>query len=411
MNIYSDKLFEKYINCDFYYELSPEEKTESAYLLFNNKNADEERFTAPGKKFVLVSEESALSSWISLFGYENNEEDVKKHYNKLKDILSVLSINDDDNTEELFVWVNNLTREKIYYMALRIFDMLQPLISQYPLLAFIYSICYKLLSHCLLLLDNGKVKRDSDYDFISILVTQLFDSINYFEEVYIATRNYSNAVFMAENKPGAKLSPKTVSFIYDQFCEESGTINYAKRPILRFSSPTITFKEKYGLPSSDSWIAYFRSQKNALILDKDSYTLPIFSIEDLGKKGINYLLESDSVLRFCKLCGKAFRAKYTTSQEYCTRLYSDTKAPCNEYASRKSYKEKLFKHPVHQEYTKAYNKVYGRIRRGKLPQDTPLLAQLKELRDEYLDKYESTHRKERERVWKEYIRKNKELLS
>ena len=92
-------------------------------------------------------------------------------------------------------------------------------------------------------------------------------------------------------------------------------------------------------------------------------------------------------------------------------MYSDTKAPCNEYASRKSYKEKLFKHPVHQEYTKAYNKVYGRIRRGKLPQDTPLLAQLKELRDEYLDKYESTHRKERERVWKEYIRKNKELLS
>ena len=150
-------------------------------------------------------------------------------------------------------------------MALRIFDMLQPLISQYPLLAFIYSICYKLLSHCLLLLDNGKVKSDSDYDFISILVTQLFDSINYFEEVYIATRNYSNAVFMTENKPGAKLSPKTVSFIYDQFCEESGTINYAKRPILRFSSPTITFKEKYGLPSSDSWIAYFRSQKNALI--------------------------------------------------------------------------------------------------------------------------------------------------
>ena len=411
MNIYSDKLFEKYINCDFYYELSPEEKTESAYLLFNNKYADDEGFTAPEKKYVLVSEESALSSWISLFGYANNEEDVKQCYAKLKDILSVLSINNDDDNQELIAWVNNLTKEKITNMALQTFDILQPLISQYPLLAFIYSTCYRLLSHCLLLLDNDKVKSDSDYDFISILVTHVFDSINYFEEVYIATRNYSNAVFMTENKPGAKLSPKTVSFIYDQFCEESGTINYAKRPILSFSSPTIAYREKYGKPTPGSWKSYFKSHKNALTLDKDYYTLPIISVEDLAKKGVDFLLESESVLRICKLCGKAFRAKYTTSQEYCTRLYSDTKAPCNEYASRKSYKEKLFKHPVHQEYTKAYNKVYGRIRRGKLPQDTPLLAQLKELRDEYLDKYESTHRKERERVWKEYIRKNKELLS
>ena len=411
MNIYSDKLFEKYINCDFYYELSPEEKTESAYLLFNNKYADDEGFTALEKKYVLVSEESALSSWISLFGYANNEEDVKQCYAKLKDILSVLSINNDDDNQELIAWVNNLTKEKITNMALQTFDILQPLISQYPLLAFIYSTCYRLLSHCLLLLDNDKVKSDSDYDFISILVTHVFDSINYFEEVYIATRNYSNAVFMTENKPGAKLSPKTVSFIYDQFCEESGTINYAKRPILSFSSPTIAYREKYGKPTPGSWKSYFISHKNALTLDKDYYTLPIISVEDLAKKGFDFLLESESVLRICKLCGKAFRAKYTTSQEYCTRLYSDTKAPCNEYASRKSYKEKLFKHPVHQEYTKAYNKVYGRIRRGKLPQDTPLLAQLKELRDEYLDKYESTHRKERERVWKEYIRKNKELLS
>ena len=213
MNIYSDKLFEKYINCDFYYELSPEEKTESAYLLFNNKYADDEGFTALEKKYVLVSEESALSSWISLFGYANNEEDVKQCYAKLKDILSVLSINNDDDNQELIAWVNNLTKEKITNMALQTFDILQPLISQYPLLAFIYSTCYRLLSHCLLLLDNDKVKSDSDYDFISILVTHVFDSINYFEEVYIATRNYSNAVFMTENKPGAKLSPKTVSFI------------------------------------------------------------------------------------------------------------------------------------------------------------------------------------------------------
>jgi len=30
--------------------------------------------------------------------------------------------------------------------------------------------------------------------------------------------------------------------------------------------------------------------------------------------------------------------------------------------------------------------------------------------DEYTEKYENTHKKDREAVWKEYIQKNKELL-
>jgi hypothetical protein len=74
------------------------------------------------------------------------------------------------------------------------------------------------------------------------------------------------------------------------------------------------------------------------------------------------------------------------------------------------YKEKLFKHPIHQEFTKSYNKLYGRIRRGKVPSDSPLMDELKRLHDEYTEKYENTHTKDREVVWKEYIQKNKDLL-
>ena len=102
--------------------------------------------------------------------------------------------------------------------------------------------------------------------------------------------------------------------------------------------------------------------------------------------------------------------KYTSNQEYCTRIYRDTSTTCNEYASQKSYKEKLFSHPIHTEFTKSYNRLYARIRRGKLPTDTPLMDQLKALHDEYTEKYENTHQKDRETIWKEYIEKNKELL-
>ena len=39
----------------------------------------------------------------------------------------------------------------------------------------------------------------------------------------------------------------------------------------------------------------------------------------------------------------------------------------SEVGIRKTYKEKLFQHPIHQEFMKSYNKLYGRIRRGKIP--------------------------------------------
>ena len=40
----------------------------------------------------------------------------------------------------------------------------------------------------------------------------------------------------------------------------------------------------------------------------------------------------------------------------------------------------------------------------------PLMDQLKALHDEYTEKYENTHQKDWEAIWKEYIEKNKELL-
>ena len=66
--------------------------------------------------------------------------------------------------------------------------------------------------------------------------------------------------------------------------------------------------------------------------------------------------------------------------------------------------------PINTEYTKSYNKLYARIRRKKLPPDTPLKEELLKLCNEYMEHYEHTHQKDREVVWKEYIKKNKELL-
>lgn len=46
----------------------------------------------------------------------------------------------------------------------------------------------------------------------------------------------------------------------------------------------------------------------------------------------------------------------------------------------------MFENPINSEYTKAYNKLYARIRRKKLPADTPLKDELIRLRNEYIQK-------------------------
>lgn len=125
--------------------------------------------------------------------------------------------------------------------------------------------------------------------------------------------------------------------------------------------------------------------------------------------GIDQMIDQELTLKKCQNCGGYFCVKYTSIQEYCNRSFSNA-STCSEYASRKSYKDRLFENPINTEYTKSYNKLYARIRRKKLSADTPLKDEFLRLRNEYMERYEHTSKKDREAVWKEYIQKNKELL-
>ena len=63
------------------------------------------------------------------------------------------------------------------------------------------------------------------------------------------------------------------------------------------------------------------------------------------------------------------------------------------------------------EYIKAYNRLYGRIRRKTVPANTMLADKLKDLRDEYYEKYDTAEADVQESILQEFIRKNDELLS
>lgn len=128
------------------------------------------------------------------------------------------------------------------------------------------------------------------------------------------------------------------------------------------------------------------------------------------EKPVQIFTKHQMVSQKCKLCNGYFQTKHSSEQMYCGRIYKNTSATYNEVRVRNTYKEKLLQHPIHQEFTKPYNKPYGQIQRGRIPNNTPLIYELKRLHDEYTKKYEYTHKKGRKAVWKEYIQKNKELL-
>ena len=157
------------------------------------------------------------------------------------------------------------------------------------------------------------------------------------------------------------------------------------------------------------WSSYFDLFSEKL-LDTDTQDYHITSFSQFLHIGLSIMMSGEIVIRKCKLCNGYFQTKHSSDQMYCSRIYKNTSATCSEVGVRKTYKEKLFQHPIHQEFTKSYNKLYGRIRRGKVPNNTPLMDELKKLHDEYTEKYENTHKKDRETVWKEYIQKNNELL-
>lgn len=407
MNIFDVSIIDEFESCSLFYIMSPETHTESIYLYFEHMDEYEDDVI---KHHYLVEKAPILSNWLTIFGYEKNEDEIFKTFKSLKNLLTIIPFEKYRSKESIRKYISTLTEDVISDQIASVWGIIKPVMEKYPLLAFIYTDYHNIFS---LIKDATQYTEDYlfDIDEITSSFRKTSERILKLELLYKTTRSYCTDVFKTENSLGGTVSPQTVDYIYREYCNEADKIYYKMQPVLSSTGRIGTFRDIEGGPISLTWAEYYDFHKNSSAFDEDGTTNDIiFSLEDIAYLGISYLLESESVLRTCKLCGKEFQTKYTSTREYCTRLYGKTKAACNEYASRKSYKEKLFQHPIHQEFTKAYNRLYGRIRRGKIPEDTPLMGQLKALHDEYYKKYESAGDKKRPSVLEEYVKKNQEIV-
>ena len=80
--------------------------------------------------------------------------------------------------------------------------------------------------------------------------------------------------------------------------------------------------------------------------------------------------------------------------------------------SKKIYKKKQAENPLYQVFTTYYNRIYGRIRRGSLDNDTTLLNDIKLLHQEFSSKYDTSNDSEsKEKIIESFIIEADKLLS
>ena len=327
-------------------------------------------------------------------------------FEKLKSVLPLLGIDCPFDKETFNLYCCENIPKDIETSAGQIMPILQSCFEEHPALSYLYPLFHMVMRSC-----YQQAGKSADAELLQT-AKLLSEEVNNLETLYTQARDYLDEVIVAPSKQGLQLPSSAIAEIYHSYC-----LYASKQDFQSDALSTMELKNNFlsdiraqkDSCNTQNWTEYLNHASN-LITDNAIGKYPITSFKQFLCIGIRLLLEDELVIKKCRLCNGYFRVKYTSNQEYCTRIYRDTSTTCNEYASRKSYKEKLFSHPIHTEFTKSYNRLYARIRRGKLPADTPLMDQLKALHDEYTEKYENTHQKDREAVWKEYIEKNKELL-
>ena len=401
MNIYTEKFIaERHFITGVTYQTDRSKHSESVVLNI------QEGSSGKGRKHYFSHNAAMYSAWMQILDY--GMPDDRKTPDILLDLenttRSEFSIPKRPTERLIAAYLDGMSAASYAEIAGGILKALEQAITARPVLGYLYPVYYDILC-TMRLYAKKKMKLDRCVPILFAAYRILDQELNGFASVYKNARVYCDAVFLTANQPSDSHLPADIAQVYHSYCLDNNHADFHADSLsaMTLQPSSLDFTDITGWPD---YLNHFL-QESAGGKKKE---VPITSFAQFLHIGIDRMLETESVLRVCKLCGGYFRIRYSVTQEYCTRLYGKTKATCNEYASRKSYKDRLFQHPIHTEFTKSYNRLYGRIRRGKLPEDTPLMDELKALHDEYHEKYENTHRQEREAVWREYMAKNKELL-
>ena len=405
MNLYSiNTIKQELLFSPLVYRIKKSDYSESLILTYNDidNNPHQE---------ALGTNRSILSNWLEILDYDTEtKENLDKTFDLLLSSIGLFGIKPDIQKDKFINKIDNFIKDfdsKTFSdVASSVLDILKECFDPHPVLAYLYPHYYALL-HSLYLYAEKSCSYEETVSQFSAKITVLLQELLHLKSSYEQAREYTQSVFIEPYTDNASVPSTTSAALYHSYCKILNKSNFYM-DAFDFPIDEDYLKNIFD-NNTPAWSSYFDLFSEKL-LDMDTQTYYITSFAQFLHIGLSIMMSGEIVIRKCKLCNGYFQTKHSSDQMYCSRIYKNTSATCSEVGVRKTYKEKLFQHPIHQEFTKSYNKLYGRIRRGKVPNDTPLMEQLKKLHDEYTEKYENTHKKDREAVWKEYIQKNKELL-
>lgn len=405
MNLYSiNTIKQKLSFSPLVYRIKKSDYSESLILAYSDMEGN------PHQE-ILETNRSMLSNWLEILDYDTEtKKTLDKTFDLLLSSIHLFGIKPDMQKDKLINKIDNFIKDfdgKAFSdVASSVLDILKECFDPHPVLAYLYPYYYTLL-HSLYLYAEKSCSYEETVSQFSSKTTILLQELLHLKSSYEQAREYTQSVFIEPYANNASIQSTASAALYHSYCKMTNKSNFYMDA---FDFP---INEDYlkNIFDNDTpaWSSYFELFSKKL-LDTDTQDYYITSFAQFLHIGLSIMMSGEMVIRKCKLCNGYFQIKHSSDQMYCSRIYKNTSATCSEVGVRKTYKEKLFQHPIHQEFTKSYNKLYGRIRRGKVPNDTPLMEQLKKLHDEYTEKYENTHKKDREAIWKEYIQKNKELL-
>lgn len=405
MNLYSiNTIKQELLFSPLVYRIKKSNYSESLLLTYNDidNNPHQE---------ALGTNRPILSNWLEILDYDTEtKENLDKTFDLLLSSIGLFGIKPDIQKDKFINKIDNFIKDfdsKTFSdVASSVLDILKECFDPHPVLAYLYPYYYALL-HLLYLYAEKSCSYEETVSQFSAKITVLLQELLHLKSSYEQAREYTQSVFIEPYTDNASVPSTTSAALYHSYCK---ILNKSNFYMDAFDFPiNKDYLKNIFDNNTPAWSSYFELLSKKL-LDTDTQDYHITSFAQFLHIGLSIMMSGEMVIRKCKLCNGYFQAKHSSDQMYCSRIYKNTSATCSEVGVRKTYKEKLFQHPIHQEFTKSYNKLYGRIRRGKVPNDTPLMDQLKKLHDEYTEKYENTHKKDREAVWKEYIQKNKELL-
>ena len=324
----------------------------------------------------MIYESEEFSLLLNLFGLDVTSE--KLPFSEIRKLLFIEKEEDEINELDLDESDFDLTKDTKKFISsyLKFFNELTEV---YPILYILFGDVWTILRYLVCKEDLYDGKYKIDFDSASTAYVNLYNDIYYILTHREQMKQELLDIFNISSEYKVKLPTSEIALIYQAYNQNRGY-----DLILNELNPYIKNAENQLMNLWEDIIKILPSKLN------EELSFPTCdSLTKFVKQMVKVLIHKEQTLRKCKNCGRFFVARYSSLAEYCTRKVAGTKQACQEYASKKIYKKKQAENPLYQVFTTYYNRIYGRIRRGSLDKDTPLLDDIKFLHQEFSSKYDS----------------------